>query len=40
MADNATNKMNHNKIKKRDDFQQTKYITWLKNINNNQRLIL
>lgn len=40
MANNATNKINHYKIKKRDNSQQIKYIIWPKNADDNQGLIL
>lgn len=40
MRGNAANNLNPYDIKKRDESQQTKYITWLKqDVNDNQRLI-
>lgn len=35
IANNITSKVNYYKIEEKNDFQQTKYIIWLQNANNN-----
>ena len=40
MADNATDEVDHYEIEEGDDSQQTKYITWSENADDNQRLAL